>query len=59
MKAHGWVGLFAIAAAEALLFAGNRWVGEWFTAVVWTGYILFVDGLVHAWTGQSYLTTRR
>ncbi len=59
MTAHGWVGLLAIAAAEALLFAGNRWVGEWFTALVWTGYILFMDGLVHAWTGQSYLTTRR
>lgn len=59
MTAHGWVGLLAIAAAEALLFAGNRWVGEWFTPVVWTGYILFADGFVHARTGQSYLTTRR
>ena len=59
MPAHGWVGLVSIAAAEALLFAGNRWVGEWFTPLVWTAYILFVDGLVRARTGQSYLSTRR
>ena len=59
MTAHGWVGLLIIGAAEALLVAGNRAVGEWFTPVVWTGYILFADALVHARTGQSYLTTRR
>ncbi len=59
MRAHGWVGLLIIGAAEALLFAGNRPVGEWFTPIVWTGYVLFVDALVRAWTGQSYLTTRR
>ncbi len=58
MTAHGWVGLLIIGAAEALLFAGNRPVGEWFTPIVWTGYILFVDGFVHARTGRSYLTTR-
>jgi hypothetical protein len=59
VRAHGWVGLLIIGAAEALLFAGNRPVGEWFTPIVWTGYVLFVDALVRAWTGHSYLTTRR
>lgn len=59
MTAHGWVGFLAILAAEALLFAGVRWVGEWFTPLVWTAYILFADGLVAARTGASYLTTRR
>lgn len=59
MPVHGWVGLGIIGLAEAFLFAGNRWVGERFTPIVWTGYILFVDGLVARWTGQSYLTTRR
>ncbi|MBI4587203.1 MAG: hypothetical protein HY725_00050 [Candidatus Rokubacteria bacterium] len=59
MPTHGWVGLFVVGAAEVLLVAGHRRVGEWFTPIVWTGYILFVDGLVHARTGQSYLTTRR
>jgi len=59
VAAHGWIGLLIIGAAEGLLWAGNRLVGEWFTPVVWTGYVLFADALVHAWTGQSYLTTRR
>ena len=59
MPVHSWIGLAVIGLAEALLFAGNRLVGEWFTSLVWTGYILFVDGLVSRWTGQSYLTTRR
>jgi len=56
---HGFVGLAVIAAAEALLFWGHRLTGEWFTPIVWTGYILFVDGLVAARTGESFLTTRR
>lgn len=59
MPVHGWIGLAAVALAELLLFAGNRLVGEWFTPLVWTGYILFMDGLVARWTGQSYLTARR
>jgi hypothetical protein len=56
---HGWVGLVVVGAAELLLFRGHRLVGEWFTPVVWTGYILVVDGWVRRSTGQSYLTTRR
>ena len=59
MPVHGSVGLTVIAAAEALLFGGHRLTGEWFTPIVWTGYILFVDGLVAARTGESFLTTRR
>ncbi len=59
MPVHGWVGLGGVALFELLLFAGNRLVGEWFTPLVWTAYILFADGLVAAWTGHSYLTTRR
>ncbi len=44
---HGYVGVLIIAAAEVLLFSGNRLVGHWFTPIVWTGYILFVDALVY------------
>jgi hypothetical protein len=51
--------LIVIGAAEVLLFSGYRRVGEWFTPVVWTGYILLVDGLVRARSGHSYLTTGR
>lgn len=59
MPVHGFAGLLVIVAAEALLFGGNRLVGEWFTPIVWTGYVLLVDGLVAARTGGSLLTTRR
>ncbi|MFQ5828526.1 MAG: hypothetical protein ACE5JD_05145 [Candidatus Methylomirabilia bacterium] len=59
MPVHGWIGLIVIGLAETLLATGVRLVGEWFTPLVWTGYILFVDGLVARWTGHSYLTTRR
>ena len=57
--AHGWIGLGVIAAAEVLLFAGQPVVAGWFTPIVWTGYVLFVDALAARLTGRSYLTTDR
>lgn len=57
--AHGWIGLGVIAAAEILLFAGQPLVAGWFTPIVWTGYVLFVDALAARLTGRSYLTTNR
>ncbi|MBI4637455.1 MAG: hypothetical protein HY727_14000 [Candidatus Rokubacteria bacterium] len=59
MRPHGWLGLGVIGAAEALVFAGEPLVGQWFTPVAWTGYILFMDALVARLTGASYLTTAR
>jgi len=56
---HGVIGLGVILAAEALLLAGNGLIAEWFTPVVWTGYVVFMDGLVARLTGRSYLTTAR
>jgi hypothetical protein len=56
---HGYFGLFVIATAEVLLFSGNRLVGHWFTPIVWTGYILFVDALVYKCKGSSPLMTDR
>src|ERR687888_1506825 len=53
IKAHGYAGLAIIVAAEVLLFAGNRLVGEWFTPIVWTGFLLFVDALVYRAEGRS------
>ena len=46
-------------AAEALLFAGQPVVGQWFTPIVWTGYVLFADALTARLIGRSYLTTAR
>jgi hypothetical protein len=56
---HGYIGLLIIAVAEVLLFSGNRFVGHWFTPIVWTGYILFVDALIHKIKGRSPLLTDR
>ena len=59
MPRHGWAGLAIIALAEAGLFAGQPLVARWFTPIVWTGYVLFVDALVARRIGASYLTTAR
>lgn len=59
MKLHGQIGLLIIFFAEALLFAGNQTVGRWFTPIVWTGYVLFIDSLVYKIKGSSLLTTNR
>ena len=59
MPAHGWLGLVVIGAAEALSWLGHPVVGRWFTPIVWTGYVLFADGLVFSLTRSSFLTTRR
>jgi hypothetical protein len=45
--------------AEVLLFAGEPTVAGWFTPIVWTGYVLFIDALTARLTGRSYLTTDR
>src|SRR5207244_12921019 len=57
--AHGWVGLGIVGAAELLLVWGESTVAGWFTPIVWTGYVLFVDALVARLTLRSYLTTDR
>jgi hypothetical protein len=59
VRVHGWLGLGIIVVAEGLLFAGNAPVGRWFTPIVWTGYLLFVDALVRRLSGRSYLTAQR
>jgi hypothetical protein len=48
-----------VVAAEALLVGGVRLVGEWFTPLVWTGYVLLMDAVAARVTGRSYLTTAR
>jgi len=59
VRGYGWAGLGVIGAAEVLLFAGEPTVARWFTPIVWTGYVLFVDALTARFTGRSYLTTDR
>jgi hypothetical protein len=59
LKAHGNAGIAIVILAEALLFSGNQVVGRWFTPIVWTGYLLFVDALVFKLKGRSLLTSDR
>ena len=41
------------------MFGGNQLVGHWFTPIVWTGYILFIDALVNRISGRSLLVSNR
>ncbi|MGH7393746.1 MAG: hypothetical protein ACREM3_30465, partial [Candidatus Rokuibacteriota bacterium] len=59
MPVHGLAGLGIIVVAEGLLLGGHRLAGEWFTPVVWTGYVLLLDAVAARVTGRSYLTTAR
>lgn len=53
----GWAGLGIIALAEALLFLKAGWfIAVYFTPIVWTGYILLVDGLVASLKSESRLS---
>ncbi len=56
---HGFAGALIVLAAEIFLFAGLDAVRAFFTPIVWTGYILLVDGAVFALTGRSQLSADR
>lgn len=52
------LGLAVIAIAELLLLAGNFFVATYFTPLVWSGYIIFIDGVIFWQKGSSLLRTR-
>src|SRR5262249_45827725 len=56
---HGYIGAAVIIAAELLLFGVNQAGSRWFTAIVWTGYIMFIDALIYRIKGSSLITTDR
>jgi hypothetical protein len=56
---HTWLGLLVMLAAEVLLAAGSRFAATWFTPIMWTGYIMAIDGLVCRLSGSSWLTRRK
>ena len=57
-KWYGWLGLIWVLVAEGLMFAGIEPVHQWFTPIVWTGYILLADTLVLRLRGESWLHGR-
>ncbi|MGZ9233880.1 MAG: hypothetical protein ACXW4E_00010 [Anaerolineales bacterium] len=54
MPWFGWLGLAIMILSEILLWTGNHPVAVAFTPVMWTGYILLVDGWIWARGGRSY-----
>lgn len=56
---YGFVGLVIILVSEALMLRGIEPVATFFTAIAWTGYILFMDGLVFRLRGISLIRGRR
>ena len=55
---YGVVGLLVIVVAEVLMFRKVWFVATFFTPIVWSGYILFVDSLIFMRKGQSLIRTR-
>ncbi len=58
MPFYGYLGIFIILTAEVLLFLKVEVVGIYFTPIVWTGYILFVDALNFKLYKSSLIKTR-
>ena len=53
---YAWVGLGIIIAAQVMLFRGSALVGQWFTPIAWTGYIMLIDGIIRQRKGTSLLS---
>lgn len=50
---YSWIGLSTMAISEAAMLAKIEPFWSWHTPIAWTGYILFVDGLVWRRRGSS------
>ena len=55
LRVHGWIGLGIIGVSEILLFWGVPFVRTYFTPLVWSGYILFMDSLIYRARGSSMI----
>ena len=59
LRAYGYMGLAIIVVAEILMFFQVQPVFTYFTPIVWSGYILFVDSIIHKIHGRSMIRHRR
>jgi hypothetical protein len=55
---YTWLGLLILITGETLLFFNQQAAITWFTPLMWTGYIIAMDGWLRRRTGESWLTTR-
>jgi hypothetical protein len=56
---YSWAGISIMILAQVALYLGNPLVSVWLTPIMWTGYILALDGLLYRLSGDSWLTSRR
>lgn len=56
---YTWIGLLVMASAQVGLQLKLAWVATWLTPLMWSGYILFLDGLLFHLQGRSWLTSRK
>ena len=56
--AYGWIGVAIMLVGECLLLLDNAFVKQWFTPLMWTGYILFLDALIFKLRGWSFIKDR-
>ena len=53
---YSFIGLLIMAVSEGFMLAHIEPFWSWHTPIAWTGYVLFVDGLVRARRGSSWIT---
>src|SRR5687767_3774891 len=59
MPWFGWAGLGILILSEILLYMRNHPVEYAFTAIMWTGYILLLDGWIWTRGGSSYFKDQK
>jgi len=59
VPAYAWLGALIIVVSEAAMLAHVEPFWSWHTPIAWTGYILFVDGLIWVRRGESPIRNDR
>ena len=59
LPVHTWLGLALLLISEVAMLARVEPFWTWHTPFAWTGYILFLDGIVYRLRGSSWLTDSR
>ncbi|MFQ5772350.1 MAG: hypothetical protein ACE5HX_17575 [bacterium] len=57
-KLYGWIGILIMVISEISLMKNNVFIKRWFTPIMWTGYILFLDAWIYRLRGTSLIQNR-